>query len=156
MRAARASETFPGSVHEVEKLWCDTSRWHMWVDGLARVLSVEGEWPSPGATVRWESTPAGRGHVTERVVAYEERRCLSTEVVDDSITGRQTVTFTPVEGGVVVELGLEYELLRRGCVGFLSVVVDPLFIRRAMATSLATTLGHFGAELAERHSAGDP
>jgi Polyketide cyclase / dehydrase and lipid transport len=156
MRAARASETFPGSVHEAEKLWCDTSRWHMWVDGLERVLSVEGDWPSPGATVRWESTPAGRGHVTERVVAYEQLRGLSTEVVDGSITGRQTVTFTAVRGGVAVELALEYELLRGGWVGFLSVVVDPLFIRRAMATSLASTLGRFGAELAERHSAGEP
>ncbi len=153
MRAARASETFPGSVHEAEKLWCDTSRWHLWVDGLERVVSVEGDWPNPGATVRWESTPAGRGHVTERVVAYEELRGLSTEVVDGSITGRQTVTFTPVEGGVAVELALEYELLRRSA---FTVVVDPLFIRRAMATSLATTLGRFGAELAERHSAGEP
>lgn len=150
MRAARASETFPGSVHEAEELWCDTSRWHLWVDGLERVLSVEGDWPRPGATVRWESTPAGRGHVSERVVSYEELRGLRTDVLDDSITGRQTVTFTPMGGDVAVELVLEYELLRRSV---FTVVIDPLFIRRAMATSLAATLGRFGAELAERRSA---
>jgi len=153
MRAARASENFPGSVHEAQELWCDTSRCHMWVDGLDRVLSVEGDWPRPGSTVRWQSNPAGRGHVTERVVAYEELGGLSTEVLDDSITGRQAVTFAPVEDGVAVELVLEYELLRRS---LFTVVIDPLFIRRAMATSLATTLAHFGAELAERHSAGGP
>src|SRR2546421_1465846 len=113
MRGARASENFPGSVHEAQELWCDTSRWHMWVDGLDRVLSVEGDWPRPGSTVRWQSNPAGRGHVTERVVAYEELGGLSTEVLDDSITGRQAVTFAPVEDGVAVELVLEYELLRR-------------------------------------------
>jgi Polyketide cyclase / dehydrase and lipid transport len=149
MRAATASETFPGSVHEAEGLWCDTSRWHLWVDGLDRVLSVEGDWPSPGSTVRWESSPAGRGHVTERVIAHEELRELSVDVDDDSITGRQTVTFAPVNGEVAIELVLEYELKRRSP---FTALIDPLFIRRAMATSLGNTLARFGAELAERRS----
>ncbi len=147
MSTARAAQTFDATVHDAERCWYDTGGWAAWVDGLAHVQSVDGDWPGIGAVVRWESGPAGRGHVIERVIAYEPLRGQTNEVQDDAITGRQTVTFTPDTdpGGVLVELALEYTLRRRSLV---TPVVDLLFIRRAMTMSLRSTLAHFGANLA--------
>ncbi len=129
---------------EAERCWYDTGRWSHWVDGLDRVLSVDGGWPQVGAGVIWESGPAGRGRVSERVLAYEPCAGQTVEVQDGSIRGRQSVAFARVDAGVEVALTLEYELTRRSIV---SPLVDALFIRRAMAVSLGTTLTRFGAEL---------
>ena len=54
-----------------------------------------------GGEVIWESGPAGRGQVTETVVAYAPADGQTVEVTDDAITGRQTVTFAavPARGG---------------------------------------------------------
>jgi Polyketide cyclase / dehydrase and lipid transport len=144
MRAVSAVETFPGSVHEAESLWYDTGRWPSWVDGLDRVTDVDPRWPRPGATVRWESGPAGRGRVVERVVAHEPLSGQTAEVQDDSIRGRQTVAFAPAERGVEVALTLEYEINKRSP---LTPLVDVLFIRRAFRASLDATLRRFGLEL---------
>ncbi|HXO09985.1 MAG TPA: SRPBCC family protein [Solirubrobacteraceae bacterium] len=145
MRTARASETFDATVAEAESCWYDTTRWHLWVDGLDRVVEVDGAWPETGATVTWQSGPAGRGTVVERVIAHEPLLGQALEVKDGSIRGRQSVAFAPAPPGVEVSLALEYELLRRSIV---TPVVDLLFIKRAMAASLAQTVSRFGAELA--------
>jgi hypothetical protein len=146
----RVTQVFPGSVHEAEICWYDTERWPRWVDELARVLAVDGAWPRPGASVIWESGPAGRGRVHERVSAYEPLAGQTVEVEDDSIKGTQRVAFTPVDDGVEVGLSLEYAIKRRS---LLTPLVDALFVRRPMAISLGKTLARFGAELAEsRHS----
>jgi hypothetical protein len=144
MRAVTAAHTFPGSVHQAESLWSDTARWPSWVDGLDRVTDVDPRWPEPGATVRWESGPAGRGRVVERVVAQEPLSGQTVEVQDDSIRGRQSVAFTPAEQGVEVTLTLEYEINKRSP---LTPLVDVLFIRRAFRASLDATLRRFGLEL---------
>ncbi len=145
MRTARVSQTFEGTVAEAERCWYDTRRWHLWVDGLDRVVEVDGTWPDAGATVTWQSGPAGRGTVVERVIAHEPLEGQALEVQDSSIRGRQRVAFAPTTPGVEVTLTLEYELLRRSIV---TPVVDLLFIKRAMAASLAVTVSRFGAELA--------
>ncbi|HEY5318458.1 MAG TPA: SRPBCC family protein [Solirubrobacteraceae bacterium] len=145
MRRASAEGAFAASVPEAETLWYDTARWQGWIDGLSRVTDVEGDWPAGGAKVTWESNPAGRGHVVERVVSYEPRVGQTLEVQDDSIRGRQSVAFSALDGGVGVELTLEYELKARS---LLTPAVDVLFIRRAMTASLQSTLARFGAELA--------
>jgi hypothetical protein len=145
MRRASAVQSLSASVHDAEALWYDTGRWPGWIDGLNRVTEVEGDWPRAGAKVTWESNPAGRGHVVERVMRYEPGGGQWLEVEDDSIRGRQSVAFAGIEGGVRVELALEYELKDRS---ILTPVVDVLFIRRAMATSLHLTLARFGFELA--------
>jgi hypothetical protein len=146
----RVTNTFPGSVHEAETCWYATARWPHWVNELAHVVSVDGDWPRPGASVTWQSGPAGRGRVHERVVAHEALRGQTVEVEDDSIRGRQRVTFTPADGGVEVELSLEYAIKRRSP---LTPLIDALFVRRPMANSLGKTLTRFGAELAEsRHA----
>jgi Polyketide cyclase / dehydrase and lipid transport len=144
MATVRATAQYPAPVHVAEACWYDTERWPLWIDQLARVVSVQGDWPNPGATVVWESGPAGRGRVTEHVVARQSLVGQTLEVEDDSITGQQTVTFIPEPPGVGVELSLDYAIKKRTPVTWL---VDLLFIRRLMAGSLRSTLGRFGTAL---------
>lgn len=144
MREVRARQTVAGTVHEVEQRWYDTSRWPSWVDGLAQVVEVAGDWPAVGASVTWDSGPAGRGRVIERVIAYEPLTGQTLEVQDSSICGRQSVAFVPVQEGVEVTLTLAYEIARRSP---LTPIVDVLFIKKAMTTSLTTTLSRFGTTL---------
>jgi Polyketide cyclase / dehydrase and lipid transport len=144
------NESFPGSVHEAEACWYDTSRWPEWVDELAHVVSVQGEWPQHEAVVIWQSGPAGRGRVTERVIEYEPLGGYTVEVEDDSITGEQSVFFEPAADGVEIQLALRYRIKRRTP---LTPLIDVLFVRRLMVGSLEKTLGAFGALLAaSRHS----
>jgi hypothetical protein len=144
MRTARVARTFEASVSEAERLWYDTARWIEWVEGLERVVGTRGAWPGVGATVSWESGPAGRGHVTETVIAHEPLSGQTLEVTDDSIRGRQQIAFSPEPPGVRVELSLAYDIRRRSP---LTAVIDLLFIRRAMVASLEQTLTRFGASL---------
>ena len=144
MPLARVSTVVPGSVHDAEAVWYDTAGWSRWVVGLARVESVSGRWPAVGGQVLWESGPAGRGRVTERVLSHEPLSGQAVEVDDDSIRGTQTVSFAPEDDSVIVTLSLAYELKRRSP---LMRLVDLLFIRRAMTRSLQDTLSRFGFEL---------
>jgi hypothetical protein len=143
------SESFPSSVHQAEQCWYDTGRWPEWVDELNRVISVEGDWPRHGSAVIWQSGPAGRGRVTERVIEQEPLEGYTVEVEDDSITGEQAVSFDPVEDGVQVTLS--YRIKRRSP---LTPLIDVLFVRRLMIASLQKTLGAFGAVLSESRRSG--
>lgn len=147
MPRVSAAIKLPGTVYEAELCWYDTGRWTQWVDQLVRVVEVQGDWPEVGSAVSWESGPAGRGRVTERVTDYAPRSGQTTAVQDDSITARQTVAFVPEDDGVRVELSLDYRLVQRTA---LSSLANWLFIRPAMTRSLATTLARFGAELTAR------
>ncbi len=147
MRTVRVAMMFPATVHEAESCWYDVARWPEWVDGLERIVALSGDWPEVGATVSWASGPAGRGSVMERVVAYEPLAGQQLEVQDDSIRGRQSVTFAPAEEGVEVTLALEYRITKRSV---FMPVIDFLFVGRAMTASLSTTLARFGGELASR------
>ena len=144
MGRARVLHTFAGSVQQAQACWYDTTRWPAWVDGLGQVLRVDGDWPRVGSSVTWESGPAGRGRVTEQVIAYDPAHGQTVEVDDASIGGVQSVWFAPATDGVQVGLSLEYRLKQRSLV---SPVVDLLFIQRAMATSLGSTVARFGTEL---------
>ena len=74
MGKARASVRLAGfRASEAEALWYDTSRWPTFVDGFAHVVNKEGDWPAAPSTLVWQSTPAGRGRVLERVTEYEPR-----------------------------------------------------------------------------------
>jgi hypothetical protein len=138
------SQTYPASVDEAEACWCDISRWPEWVDGLARVVAVDPGWPGPDRAVIWESVPAGRGRVSERVTEYEPGAGLILAVEDDSIRGQERVVFQAVEAGVEVILSLEYRIRRRTP---LTPLVERLFVRRPMALSLTKTLARFGPVL---------
>jgi hypothetical protein len=126
-----------------EELWYDTSRWPTFVDGLAHVSKVEGDWPRGGRVV-WDARPGGRGRVIERVVAYEARAGQSVAVEDEKITGVQRVEFHPTEHGCRIRLALEYTIKEQRGVMW---VVDRLFVRRPMTDSLKRTLARFRREL---------
>ena len=153
MASVRVTHFVEASVREAETCWYETGRWPEWVDELQRVTAVDGDWPKPGSVVRWESGPAGRGRVTERVLEYEPLGGQTLEVDDDSIDGRQLISFHPAPHGVELELILEYRIKRRSP---LTPLVDFLFVRRAMAASLAKTLDRFATVLGEcrRHRLG--
>jgi hypothetical protein len=127
------------------ELWTDPRRWASFVEGFARVLEQTGDWPEKGSKVVWESIPAGRGRVTERVMESGVG-IFATEVFDDSLHGTQRATFEPVEGGTRARLELEYDLTKYGP---LRAVADVIFIRRALRDSLRRTLGRFAVEAEE-------
>jgi Polyketide cyclase / dehydrase and lipid transport len=125
-----------------EELWYDTSRWPTFVDGLAHVAKVEGEWPREGRVV-WDAKVDGRGRVEERVVTHEARVGQTLNVEDDKITGVQRVEFHPEGDGCRIVLSLDYTLKldppQR-------LVID-FFARRPLRDSLKRTLTRFGQEL---------
>src|SRR2546421_383757 len=75
----------------------------------AHVAGREG-WPEPGGTLVWDSTPAGRGRVVERVTAQVEGEGQTAEVDDPRLSGTQTLAFTGLEDGVGITLSLDYRL----------------------------------------------
>ncbi len=137
----------PASVHQAEQCWYDTTGWEDWVDELARVVAVEGPWPETGGVVTWESGPAGRGRVTQRVTAYEPLDGQTVEIEDASIAGEQRVWFLPEGDSVEVVLELAYRIKRRNP---LTPLVDLVFVRRLMTASMTRTLTRFGWALAAR------
>jgi hypothetical protein len=151
MPQVSATVELPGRISDAERLWYDLDRWPEWVDGLAEIIDIQGEWPKRGSTVVWQSTPAGRGRVTEEVIEYELRSGQVSQVQDDSVSGRQSVTFTPREQGLELRLALDYQFKRRSLV---TPLVDLLFIRRLMGASLGRTLAQF--QLLMGNSPSDP
>ena len=144
MGTVRSEVRIPAREADAEALWYDTTRWATFVDGFARVVSMDEDWPRSGV-ITWESRPGGRGRVLERVTGYAAGDGQVAEVEDDKLSGRQRVRFRANDDGVAVGLELAYELKRRPP-GW--QVVDVLFIRRAVRDSLARTLRRFAIELA--------
>jgi hypothetical protein len=146
MAVVRESVRVPIAAAAAQQLWTDTSRWPTFVDGFARVLQKADDWPAPGSKVVWESGPAGRGRVTERI-RESTATSITSEVFEDQLTGVQTITFEPEGEGAFVEIALDYDLQKGGP---LRKLTDVLFIRRAVADSLARTLRRFSTEAAEQ------
>jgi hypothetical protein len=145
MGKVRASVDLPGfRASEAEELWYDTKRWPVFIDGFAHVVSVEGDWPRAPSTLVWQSTPAGRGRVIERVTEYEARVGQTAEIDDPRMSGTQRVQFEHAEGRVTLTLSMEYTLKTGGPLRF---ATDFLFIRRAIADSLRRTVQRFAREL---------
>jgi hypothetical protein len=129
----------------VLRLWADVDRWPSFVEGYARRLDLTRAWPEPGGRVVWESTPDGRGRVTETVTENTPDR-FSTQVFEKALIGVQALRALPADDGSEVELSLEYELTRYGP---LRGIADALFIRRALRDSLRRTLYRFSIEAEE-------
>jgi hypothetical protein len=155
MALVRETRRVPLPVDRAAALWISVNRWATFIEGFARAVEVDSNWPQPGSKIVWESVPGGRGRVTERVLSWvapnEGPGKLSTQIFEESLIGTQTVTFEPGEDGSRVSVELEYELqpttfARQGLIGKLS---DLFFIRRALSDSLARTLRRFSVEAAE-------
>ena len=138
----RGVELPPGRAFE---LWTDLRRWPTFVEGFAHAERADG-WPDQGAKVVWKSVPGGRGRVNERVLESDPPNRLVTQVFEERLEGRQTVTFEPAEDGARVAIELDWKLLGGGPLGFLT---DAFFVRRAQREALARTLRRFATEAAE-------
>jgi polyketide cyclase/dehydrase/lipid transport protein len=143
--SARAAEVVVLAPEGALSLWADQDRWSTFVEGFARTLEVSPDWPAEGSRVVWESRPEGRGRVTEKVVEHGPGR-FATQVFEDALVGRQTVTASEHADGTLVEVELEYELSKYGP---LRAVADAIFIRRALRDALARTLRRFAVEAEE-------
>jgi Polyketide cyclase / dehydrase and lipid transport len=142
VRTARARVVVPLGPAEALALWTDVERWPSFVEGFARRLELAPEWPEKGARVVWESTPDGRGRVTETVVEHGADR-FATQVFEEALMGTQSLRVAPAPDGAEVELALDYELAKYGP---LSGVADAIFIRRALRDALRRTLYRFTVE----------
>jgi uncharacterized membrane protein len=128
-------------------LWTDVQRWPTFVEGFGHVVERAPDWPARGARLVWNSTPGGRGRVTEKVTASERGVAFATQVFEEALAGAQLVTFGRAEDGRTrVELRLDYQLADGGP---FRAIADVLFIRRALNQALARTLGRFATEAAE-------
>ena len=145
MRTAYARGTVPLPPAEALELWTDVDRWPTFIEGFAHLVERSPAWPAEGERVAWESSPGGRGRVTEKVVERAPDR-FSTMVFESALMGRQTLRAAPHAVGAEVELSLEYTLVKYGP---LSVVADAIFIRRALRDALARTVGRFAVEAEE-------
>jgi hypothetical protein len=145
MSGVAASVPVRASLAEVWDYYFDPAGWPAWVDGFARVESDMG-YPEVGGTLRWSSTPAGRGTVTERVVEHESRRLHRVEYEDPETTGQLSVTFAIEGEGTMVTQELDYRLRDRGV---FAKVTDRLFIRSQMRGSLGRSLARLRLEVEE-------
>ena len=140
------------SLAETWETYFDRSRWRSWADGFDSVVSSD-EYPERGGTLRWRSVPAGRGEVTERVVAHEPRRLHRVEFSDPYSEGELETGFR-IEGGedaqgavaTRVTQTLDYRLRRTGPFAGLT---DLLFVRSQMRRSMQRSLGRFKHEVEE-------
>jgi uncharacterized protein YndB with AHSA1/START domain len=136
---------------EVWELYFDPARWRSWVDGFARVSAADG-YPEQGGTLVWESTTAGRGRVSERVIAHEPRRLHRISYSDPGSAGELETRFEMLPAGAVGRKTLvaqtqRYQLHEGGP---LAALTDRLFIRSQMRGSLQRSLAGLRAEAAAR------
>ena len=144
MAKVRVAAVVPGSVTEAEALWYDLARWPAFMDGFATVSRLQGEWPREGATLAWDSVPAGRGRVLETVTQYEPGTGQTLTVEDERLSGTQRVEFRPEgDDGTRVTFSLDYVL--KGA-NFFTPIFDNLFVRRPVRLSLLRTLSKFARE----------
>jgi hypothetical protein len=126
-------------------LWTDLGRWPSFVEGFARLTEASPGWPEAGSKVVWESGPAGRGRVTEKVLESGTHR-FATRVYEERLVGTQTAEVEGAEGGTRVRLTLEYEL---GKGGFVTAVTDLVYTRRTLRDALVRSLRRFAVEAEE-------
>ena len=123
----------------------DQEGWRAWVEGFERVERSEG-YPEEGGTLVWQSNPAGRGTVTERVLAHEPRTLHRIAFEDPQSSGELTTRFA-IEGEATrLTLELAYTV---GGGGPLSKLTDMLFARSQVIASLRRTLMDFRADVEE-------
>jgi polyketide cyclase/dehydrase/lipid transport protein len=146
----RAQILVPAPPAAAAALWCDLRRWPAWVDGFGHVASVGPAWPAAGSRLLWDSHPGGRGRVVEEVEQHEPGRGLRLAIEDEKVRGTQHVAFTEHPEGATVTVVLEYAIKDRTP---LTLLLDLLFVRRAMGDSLRRTLARFRVEARDDLSA---
>lgn len=151
MASTAASIDVAALSDEVWRLYFDPVVWPSWVDGFGRVLESQ-RYPDVGGTLRWQSTPAGRGTVTEHVREHEPRSRHRVSFSDAESEGELLTTFEARDAITVVTQTMEYRLRKPGIRG---PFVDALFVRPQLRRSLATSLARLRREAEERASAAE-
>src|SRR5918996_5676480 len=129
------------------ELYFDPARWPSWVDGFGSVESSDG-YPERGGSLRWRSTPAGRGTVAERVLEHEPRRLHRVEFSDPESEGELATAFEAeagADGGEGTRVSQEVTYRVRDP-GLLTWLTDPLFIRPQVARSVRRSLERLRVE----------
>jgi hypothetical protein len=139
------STAIDASLAEVWDHYFDPAGWPGWVDGFGSVESSDG-YPDAGGSLRWRSTPAGRGEVTEHVLEHEPRRVHRVAFRDPAAAGELRTEFAIERGGTRITQEFDYRLRRRGP---FSRLTDVLFIRSQMRSSLRRSLGRLKLEVEE-------
>jgi hypothetical protein len=149
--SAAESILVPASAAEVWDYYFEPRTWGSWVDGFARVEASDG-YPEVGGTLRWRTTPAGRGLVEERVLEHEPRRVHRIAFSDETSEGELLTRFE-IEPVAEAESALtrvtqetDYRLRRRSP---FSPLTDFLFVRSQVQRSLARSLERLRHELEE-------
>lgn len=124
------------SLAEVWDLYFEPKSWPGWVDGFRAVVSAQG-YPEARGTLRWRSTPSGRGEVTERVLEHAPRTRHRISFVDEHSEGELLTTFGIEGEKVKVTQECEYKLHRAGAFGPLT---DRFFVRPQIRRSLKRSL----------------
>jgi uncharacterized protein YndB with AHSA1/START domain len=153
MAEVSAEVEIPTPLADVWDLYFDPDRWPSWVDGFARITAADG-YPEVGGTLSWESTAAGRGPVSERVLAHEPRSLHRISYADPGSVGELETRFEMVPAGdrqrrTRVIQTLRYRLVGAGPLG---PITDRLFIRTQMRRSVQRSLVHLRSEAASATS----
>lgn len=138
------SVSVPASLAETWDYYFDLRCWPAWVDGFAHGRAADG-YPQVGGVLRWRSTPAGRGEVTERVLEHEPRRLHRVGFEDPQSEGELRTTFTIEGEGTTVAQEIDYQLRSRPALG--RWLTDRLFVRPQVRGSLQRSLSRLRAEL---------
>jgi hypothetical protein len=153
MAAVEAEVLVGASLAETWDYFFEPRGWPGWVDGFESVEDSNG-YPERGGTLRWRSTAAGRGTVTERVLEHAPRTRHRIDFADPETEGELTTTFALEGHGTRVKQELDYQLRHKT---LFSGITDLFFIRSqqqgALQRSLAA-LKHEVEELSELGSAG--
>jgi uncharacterized protein YndB with AHSA1/START domain len=141
-----ATVAVSASLAEVWDYHFDASGWPVWADGFGAIVSAEG-YPAAGGRLRWSSTSAGRGEVSEEVLEHRPRGLHRIAFTDPQTEGELTTSFVIEGDRVRVTQRLDYRL-RGG--GLLSPLTDTLFIRSQQRRSLQRSLDALKREVEER------
>jgi Polyketide cyclase / dehydrase and lipid transport len=141
MRTVGAEAEIALPPEKALELWTSTGRWATFVEGFARIVERDEAWPGEGGKLVWETSPQGRGRVTEKVLERGPG-LIRTRVFEDRLQGIQTARFD--DGRLL--LTLEYELTGGGP---FRAVTDVLFIGRAVRDMLRRTARRFAVEAEE-------
>ena len=136
MSEVAESIAIAASLAEVWDYHFDPGGWPSWVDQFGAVVASEG-YPEQGSTLRWRSTPAGRGEVTETVVEHAPRRLHVVAFSDPQTEGELRTSFQVEGAGTRVEQRLAYRLARGGPFAW---ATDLLFIRSQQRRSIQRSL----------------
>jgi uncharacterized membrane protein len=145
MGKTRQSVEIDASLAEVWDHYFEPRGWPAWVEGF-RAVEASAAYPEAGGSLRWRTTPAGRGTVTEHVLEHEPRTRHRIAFGDDYSEGQLQTSFEIAGSKTKVTQEIAYKVKQAGAFGPLT---DRLFIRRQVRRSLAGSLTRLKREVEE-------